>query len=77
MRNAWADHAVIFNDETGKVDITKANVFPDNTWLDHYPINYCPFCGAKIELVETSRIEFVKKIQGHEVTDEVWEPTSS
>jgi hypothetical protein len=74
MEEAWTDNAVIFNEETGKVDITKANCYPEDSWLDYYPINYCPFCGVKIELIETKRTEFVKKTKKHETTSEVWEP---
>lgn len=74
MNGAWHDRVIHFNEDTGKVNIIKAESSEEDSWFEYYPIDYCPFCGQKIELIETKRTEFVRKTEKHEVENEVWEP---
>jgi len=77
MEEAWNGDAISFNEETGKVDISNVEFgWEHDVSYTHYPIALCPFCGGRIDLVETKRTEFVKKTEKREVENEVWEPLS-
>jgi len=75
MKEVWNGNAISFNEESGKVDISHTEFgYEHDVSYTHYPIALCPFCGEKIELIETKRTEFVKKTEKHEVAEDFWEP---
>lgn len=59
MKEAWEEKAVFFGEygeygfNTNKsVNIAKCSPYPEGAVFNEYPINYCPFCGKKIEIEE-------------------------
>ena len=43
------------------INIAKVHLFPECSCFDVYPIKYCPFCGANIDVSETKKTRLVPR----------------
>ncbi len=62
MKNAWNDFVVWGSDDsflntTKSATIVQVKCYPSQTYMEYMEINYCPFCGQKIEIENIETIE--------------------
>jgi len=69
MEEAFYDHYVGFGEydstlnKEATINIFHSDHFPEGCSTDSLSIEYCPFCGAKIECIEQEKAELKKKIK--------------
>lgn len=74
MKEAFANEFIEFDgDEKPVLTICKVTIYSDDTDFEHMNIEYCPFCGTKIEYKEICQVKIVTKTVTKTVTSQVYE----
>lgn len=63
MDDAWGEFVVFGEDDsfinaTNSAVIVQTMCYPSDAVINHMNIDYCPFCGAKIEIENIKTVEF-------------------
>ena len=59
MKEAFDGYFITFGGEYNReaeVSIRSCSPYPEGSWWDYMKINVCPFCGTKIQLIETEKV---------------------
>jgi hypothetical protein len=64
MQEAWGEYLQFgdsdFLNKNANVNLIKAACYPSGTVVDYMAIQFCPFCGRKIEIENVETIEATK-----------------
>jgi hypothetical protein len=76
MKVAWGEAIVFgkvdYNGEGNRVHISRCHPYPEGACWDAYAVDFCPFCGEKIECEEVEVVRMKKVVHPVTVLHDEW-----